>query len=269
MPGMNGALQGRTIVVVGGTSGIGLSAARACCAAGANVVAVGRDDAAAGDAATVLGPRVPVLTGDAVESETSIRAIAKSVAEFGRLDGLYHVAGGSGRKLGDGPLHELTDAGWQRTLDLNLTSLMCSNRAATQQFLKQKSGGSVLNMASVLAYSPSCAHFATHAYAAAKAAIVGLTKSCAAHYAKENIRFNALAPGLVETPMAQRAAADPAIQAFIATKQPLDGGRMAAPGDLDAAAVFFLSDGARFVTGQILAVDGGWSVSDGQLAAAE
>ncbi|HYG77939.1 MAG TPA: SDR family oxidoreductase, partial [Planctomycetota bacterium] len=113
-------------------------------------------------------------------------------------------------------------------------------------------------------YSPSPLHFATHAYAAAKAAIIGFTKSCAAYYAPKNIRFNVLAPGLVETPMSQRAAGDATIQKFIATKQPLDGGRIGKPDDLDAAAVYFLSDQSRFVTGQVLAVDGGWSVTEGQ-----
>ena len=105
-------------------------------------------------------------------------------------------------------MHELTDEGWDATLNLNLTSLFYSNRAAVRQFLAQGGGGSVLNMGSVLGYSPSPKFFATHAYAAAKAAIIGLTKTCAAHYAPHNIRFNVLAPALVETPMAQRAAND-------------------------------------------------------------
>ncbi len=91
------------------------------------------------------------------------------------------------------------------TLNENLTSLFYSNRAAAQQFLKQGNGGTVLNMGSVLGFSPSPKFFSTHAYATTKAAIVGLTKSAAAHYAPHNIRFNVLAPGLVATPMSQRA----------------------------------------------------------------
>jgi NAD(P)-dependent dehydrogenase (short-subunit alcohol dehydrogenase family) len=133
-----------------------------------------------------------------------------------------------------------------------------------QQFLKQGSGGTVLNMGSVLAFSPSPKFFSTHAYATAKAAIIGLTKSAAAHYAPQNIRFNVLAPALVATPMSQRAQGDEAILDFIKTKQPLDGGRIGQPGDLDSAAVFFMSDESQFVTGQVLAVDGGWCVSEGQ-----
>jgi NAD(P)-dependent dehydrogenase (short-subunit alcohol dehydrogenase family) len=166
--------------------------------------------------------------------------------------------------MGDGPLHEISEEGWEGTLRLNLTSLFLSNRAAVRQFLGQGTGGSILNMASVLGFSPSPRYFATHAYAAAKAAIVGLTRSTAAYYAPQGIRVNAVAPALVETPMARRAAEDATIREFIATKQPLDGGRIGQPEDLDAAVVYLLSDAARFVTGQVLAVDGGWSVTEGQ-----
>jgi len=186
--------------------------------------------------------------------------------EFGGFHGLYHVAGGSGRKMGDGPLHEITDEGWRATIDLNLTSLVYCNRAAARQFLAQGRGGSILNMSSVLGWSPSPRHFATHAYAAAKSAIVGFTKSIAAYYADKCIRCNVLAPGLIETPMSERAAQDDAIQRFIKTKQPLDGGRIGQSSDLDAAAVYFMSDASRFTTGQVLAVDGGWCVSEGQFA---
>src|SRR5437879_11000895 len=117
--------------------------------------------------------------------------------------------------MGDGPLHEMTDEGWRGTLDLNLTSLVFSNRAAARQFLAQRSSGSILNMGSVLGWSPSPRHFATHAYAAAKAAVVGFTKSIAAYYAEKKISCNVLATGLVETAMAQSAARCGVITRFI------------------------------------------------------
>ena len=207
-----------------------------------------------------------VLVGDAAQPQISDDAISAAIHEFGRFDGLYHVAGGSGRAAGDGPLHQISDEGWEFTQKLNLDSLFYSNRAAARQFLRQKTPGSVLNIGSVVGFSPSPGHFATHSYAAAKAAIIGLTKSAAAYYAPQGIRFNVIAPALVQTPMAQRAANDPAIMKFIKTKQPLDGGRIGQCSDLDAAVVFFLSDESKFVTGQVLAIDGGWSVSDGQIA---
>ncbi len=260
-------LRDKTIVIVGGTSGIGLSAAAACVDAGARVVAVGLDAATAADARARLGDRARVLIGDAADAATSERAIDEAVAAFGRLDALYHVAGGSGRRFGDGPLHELTEEAIDRTLALNLKSLILSNRAAVRRFLAQGGGGSVLNVGSVLATHPAPHFFSTHVYAAAKSAIVGFTQSCAAHYAGDNIRFNVIAPGLVDTPMARRATNDPAILAYAATRQPLDGGRIGQPGDLDGAVLFLLGDESRFVTGQVLAVDGGWSVSEGRLPA--
>jgi NAD(P)-dependent dehydrogenase (short-subunit alcohol dehydrogenase family) len=254
-----GPLAQKTIVIIGGTTGLGLSASQACLAAGGNVVAVGRELPAVD-----LGAGARALIADATDPQTAPNAISTALREFGgKLDGLYHVAGGSGRSAGDGPLHECSDEGWQHTLQLNLTSLFYSNRAAARQFLQQGTGGgAVLNMASVLAFSPSPQFFSTHAYAAAKAGIIGLTKAAAAHYAPQGIRFNAIAPALVETPMSVRACGDEAILRFIRCKQPLDGGRVGKPSDLDAAVVFFLSDQSKFVTGQVLAVDGGWSVTD-------
>ncbi len=259
-------LSDKVIVVIGGTSGLGLSAANAFVREGGRVVLVGRSTEKVTGVVRELGSDVAGLAADAMQPDTAPRAIAHAVEKFGGFHGLYHVAGGSGRKQGDGPLHEISDAGWQFTLTENLTSLFYSNRAAAQQFLKQGRGGSVLNMGSVLGWSPSPGHFATHAYATAKAGILGLTQSAAAHYAKDNVRFNVLAPALVATPMSKRAQGDPAILNFIRTKQPLDGGRIGQPEDLDAAAVFFMSDDSKFVTGQVLAVDGGWCVSEGQYA---
>lgn len=257
-------LDGKVIVIIGGTAGLGLAAARACVAAGGRVVVVGRDAGVAEGAGESLGEAAVAIAGDAMEPATAVRAIAAGVERFGGFDGLYHVAGGSGRRKGDGPLHAVSDEGWRYTLDLNLTSLFYSNRAAVREFLKRGRGGTILNMGSVLGESPSPRYFATHAYAASKAAVVGHTKSCAAYYAPQGIRFNLVLPALVETPMSERAQQDAGIMSFIKTKQPLDGGRIGRPEDLDAAVVYFLSDASRFATGQVLAVDGGWSVTEGQ-----
>jgi NAD(P)-dependent dehydrogenase (short-subunit alcohol dehydrogenase family) len=258
-------LRNKNIVIIGGTTGIGLSAAEAFIQNGANVIVVGRDRENGARAREKLGPGAMVFTGDAVEPHTAIQAIAACIHNFGSFNGLYHVAGGSGRKMGDGALHELTLEGWNKTLELNLTSLMLSNQAAIRQFLLQGGGGVILNIGSVLGYSPSPHYFSTHAYAAAKSAVTGFTRSIAAYYAKDNIRVNVIAPALVQTPMAQRAIGDQAIHSFIRTKQPLDGGRVGDPTDLNGLAVYFMSDLSKFTTGQIIAVDGGWTVSEGQL----
>ena len=119
-------------------------------------------------------------------------------------------------------------------------------------------------MGSVLGLSPSPEFFATHAYAATKSALVGFVRSCAGYYASSGIRFNVIAPALVQTPMSQRAAEDEQIMQFVKTKQPLDGGRIGQPQDLDGAVLWLLSDESKFVTGQTIVIDGGWSVSEGQ-----
>lgn len=257
-------LKDKNIVIIGGTTGIGLSAAKAFINQGAKVVAVGRSEESVIAAQHALGSKAIAVNGDAVNQHTAINAIEVCIEKFGSFEGLYHVAGGSGRKMGDGPLHELSLEGWNKTLELNLTSLMLSNQAAVKKFLELKKPGTILNMGSVLGYSPSPQYFSTHGYAAAKAAIIGFTKSVAAYYAKQSIRINVIAPALVETPMAQRAAHDDEILSFIKTKQPLDGGRIGQPQDLDGLAVYFMSDQSKFTTGQVVAVDGGWEVSEGQ-----
>ena len=120
--------------------------------------------------------------------------------------------------------------------------------------------GVVLNMASVLALAPSAQHFATHAYAASKGAILGLSKAMAAYYAPHKIRVNVIAPSLVRTPMSARAQQDPQILELMRRKQPLVEDLLPAE-DVARAALFLLSDEARVITGDVLQVDGGWGVS--------
>jgi NAD(P)-dependent dehydrogenase (short-subunit alcohol dehydrogenase family) len=159
-------------------------------------------------------------------------------------------------------LHSIPLEGWRQTLELNLTTAFLSNSAAIRWFLRERQPGCILNCGSVLADSPSPTLFGTAAYATAKSALEGMTRAAAAAYAPHGIRVNLLAPGLTATPMSQRAQSDPTIQEFIGRKQPLDGGRMGRPEDLDDAVVWLLSEGGRFVTGQVIAIDGGWSVSE-------
>jgi NAD(P)-dependent dehydrogenase (short-subunit alcohol dehydrogenase family) len=261
-----GRLADKVIVIMGGSSGLGLAGAQVCQREGARLVLVGRTpDTLDAALATLDGDRAVPICGDACYATTSEFAIGLAVEKWGRLDGLYHVAGGSGRALGDGPLHEMTEEGLEATLALNLTSVIYSNRAAVRQFLAQRTGGAILNMGSVLGSSPSPGFFASHAYAAAKSGIVGFSTSIASYYAPHQIRVNVITPALVATPMSERAQANEAIQNFITTKQPLDGGRMGRPEDADEAVVLLLSDAARFITGQVLAVDGGWTVTEGQM----
>jgi NAD(P)-dependent dehydrogenase (short-subunit alcohol dehydrogenase family) len=259
-------VAGLVVVVAGGTTGLGFAAAKQLVAQGAKVAVFSRSEANVVAALEQLGDSAIGRVGDAADTLTAERLVDAAVERWGRVDALYHVAGGSGRSRGDGPLHEVTEEGWDYTQDLNLKSVFLSNRAVLRQFMAQGTGGCIVNVSSVLGWSPSPAHFASHAYAATKAGIIGLSKAAASYYAAQNIRVNVIAPALVETPMSQRAAADDAIQSFVATKQPLAGGRMGLPSDVTGAALFLLSRHAAYITGQVLAVDGGWEMSEGQLS---
>jgi NAD(P)-dependent dehydrogenase (short-subunit alcohol dehydrogenase family) len=185
----------------------------------------------------------------------------------GRLDILFHVAGISGRKFGDGPLLDCTNSGWDTVMDVNARGAFLTNREAVRIMRSQildAAGlrGTVLNLGSVLDESPAPEHFGTIAYATSKGAIRAMTRSAAACYAPERIRFNLLAPALIDTPMAARAVTDPAIRSYLAAKQPIAGGPGTAE-DVAEAALYLCEPASRFVTGTVLTVDGGWCVSEG------
>jgi NAD(P)-dependent dehydrogenase (short-subunit alcohol dehydrogenase family) len=200
-----------------------------------------------------------------LQDEAQVSAAVERAARYlGRIDGLFNVAGGSGRRFGDGPLHTLTAEAWARTMDLNARSHVLVSSAVLRRMLEQAPDGdgqrgAVLNMGSVLARSPVPSLFGTHAYAAAKGTIATLTLATAAYYAPLGIRINAVAPALTVSRMSERAAADPATRTFAERKQPLARGFMPAE-DVAWAALFLLSREARAITGQVLVVDGGWSV---------
>ncbi|HLJ91688.1 MAG TPA: SDR family oxidoreductase [Gemmataceae bacterium] len=267
---MAGCLAEKRCLIVGGTSGLGLSAAAHFLEEEAKVVIAGRSPQKGAQAIAVLQGKgsVTFLACDAAEAAQVEHLFVKAVAFLGGLDVLYHVAGISGRSQGDGPLHECSEAGWHTTIDANLKSTFLTNRAAVRLFLDRRQPGAILNMASVLGFAPSPHYFDTYAYTATKGGIIAMSRLAAARYAVDGIRVNVLAPGLMDTPMAQRAVRDPAILDFLRTKQPLVGGP-GQPDDCSAAAVFLCSDAARLVTGIVLPVDAGWCISEGQYGRGE
>jgi NAD(P)-dependent dehydrogenase (short-subunit alcohol dehydrogenase family) len=260
-----GRLKDKRCLIVGGTTGLGRAAARRFLEEGARVAIAGRSVDNGADAVDDLSSvgRAAFFACDAADA-TQVRLLFEHAQEvFSGIDVLYHVAGISGRRYGDGPLHECTDEGWRATLDANLRSVFLTNRAAVQHWFARRQPGAILNMASVLAWSPAPRFFDTCAYAASKGGIIALSKEAAARYASDNIRINVIAPGLIDTPMAARACQDEEIRRYMRAKQPLAGGA-GRPEDCADAAVFLCSDEARFVTGTVLTVDGGWCVSEGQ-----
>jgi NAD(P)-dependent dehydrogenase (short-subunit alcohol dehydrogenase family) len=259
---------GRNVLITGST-GMAASAARAVAAEGAAVFLVSRTAAhleSLADEIAGVGGRCAWHAAD-LRSEPEVEAaFAVFDRTVGRLDAVYSVAGISGRRYGDGPIHEATLEGWETVLATNATSQFLVVRAAIRRMLAAErdetgSRGSVLLMSSALATHPVPGFFATHAYAASKGAIDALTRSLAAYYGPHGIRVNAVAPSLVATPMSRRAQDDPAIAAYLAEKQPLAGGPIDAAAVTEAA-LWLMAPGAGMVTGQVLAIDGGWGVSE-------
>jgi NAD(P)-dependent dehydrogenase (short-subunit alcohol dehydrogenase family) len=253
-----GRLAGKTCLIVGGTGGIGQASARRFREEGARVIVAGRP----GDDGADL--EVELI------QPTSVNALFEAVnALGGRLDILFHVAGASGRSRGDGPLDECSDEGWDWVIDVNARGTFLTNRAAVRRMLVQprdEAGlrGTILNMGTVLTQAPSPRYFGTIAYAASKGAVHTLTLAAAARYAADGIRFNLLAPGLIDTPMARRAVGEPEIRTYLETKQPLAGGP-GTPEDCAEAALYLCEPASHFVTGVVLEVDGGWRLAEGRI----
>jgi NAD(P)-dependent dehydrogenase (short-subunit alcohol dehydrogenase family) len=249
----------RQVFLITGSSGMARATAKLAAGQGHAIFIAGIDESECRKLASEL-PSAGYSAGDLCDEGAAEHAINSCTELFGTVDALFNVAGVSGRKFGDGPLHECSLAGWQDTLDANMRPTFLMSRGTVRYWLGAHRGGAILNMGSVLASHPEPAHFATHAYAASKGAVISMSRAMAAYYAHYGIRVNVIAPGLVKTPMTVRAQSDPEIQQFIEGKQPLAGGMLEAA-DIAHAALFLLSDESRHMTGQVVEVDGGWSVS--------
>jgi meso-butanediol dehydrogenase/(S,S)-butanediol dehydrogenase/diacetyl reductase len=215
-----------TVIVTGSAGGIGSATAAAFADAGWDVAGIEADE----DPAQFFGA-------------------------LDRLDALVCAHGISGRRLGDGPVDTCTEEAWAAVLDTNLSTVFRYCKEAVP-LLRSSGGGAIVTVSSVLGLVGGDQDFATHAYAASKAGLIGLTRAMAVTYAADGIRCNVVCPGLVATSMSRRAQEDPAIRARLGELQPLTGdfGR---PEDV-ARAAFYLAT-APFVTGAVLTVDGGWT----------
>ncbi len=250
------------IWLITGSTGIAAATAGLAVREGARVFIVSNDEASCRALAREI--ECDYHTADLTESADVAAAVQRCIAHYGRIDALFNVAGISGRKFGDGPVHECSERGWDVTMDTNAKSVFLMCREVVRVMLNQLPNedglrGAILNMTSVLAISPEPKFFATHAYAASKSAIIGLTRAMAAYYAPHKIRVNAIAPALTRTPMSERAQQDREILDFIRIKQPLSQDLIEAR-DVACAAVFLLSDESRYITGEVITVDAGWRV---------
>ena len=250
-------LAGKAALITG-ASGIAAATAKRFSEHGARVAVIDRS-AENLTALTDCLPNLLALNGDLTEGETCKTLVEEAVTGLETLDILVNVVGISGRTFGDGPVHEATDAGFDIVMTTNVktTFMMCRE---VLRYMLPRGSGSIVNTSSVLAYAPDGEHFGTHAYAASKGALLALTKSMASSYAARGVRVNALAPGLIATPMSLRAQADTEILEYMKRRQPLTGA-LGTPDDVAGAALFLASDLSSFVTGEVIEVAGGWSVA--------
>jgi meso-butanediol dehydrogenase/(S,S)-butanediol dehydrogenase/diacetyl reductase len=250
---VSGGLAGKVILVTGAAGGIGAEAVRRLAAEGVAVAGLDCDGGGLRALASSLALALPAPAQEPAAVEEAFRELQD---RLGRLDGLLHAVGASGRSRGDGPVDTCPPAAWDWVQETNLRSAYLCTRAAIP-LLRAAGGGSIVLVASVLGLAGHPL-FATHAYAAAKGGLLALARAMAVTYAPERIRVNALCPGLIRTPMSARAQGDAAVLAELPRMQPLTG-TLGEPRDVAAAALFLLSDESRFITGTVLPVDGGWA----------
>jgi NAD(P)-dependent dehydrogenase (short-subunit alcohol dehydrogenase family) len=249
--------RGRTALVTGGSSGIGLGAARRLAAEGANVYLVGRDPwkvAAAIEATrkeALPGAQVDGAVADVTDPPAMDAAVAAAARLGARLDVLVAAAGidGEGKDALD-----LDPASFAHVLDVNVRGLFLASQSAARAMTEDGAGGSVVLIASVNAVATE-RRFAD--YNASKGAAVLLARSLAIDLADRGVRVNAVCPGYVRTPMTEPYLADPATLADIVSHIPL--GRVADPDEIAATICFLASDEASYITGSAVIIDGGRS----------
>ncbi len=249
------SLAGRVALIPGGSGGIGAALAESFAVAGARVAVAGRTQAAL-DAAVAriaaAGSEGLAIVADATSEADCERMVAATIERFGRIDIIVNaVGGGAGNVLH--PAQDYPRADWDWIMELNVRSTLVATQAAVRAMIRAGEGGSVLNISSVRANLGINAGYS--AYVAAKGAISSLTRQWATEWARHGIRVNAIMPTFVDTPQVASLLADPGFKAGIVNRIPL--GRVGETRDIAGPAIFLCSDAASFVTGHVLAIDGG------------
>jgi NAD(P)-dependent dehydrogenase (short-subunit alcohol dehydrogenase family) len=246
-------LEGKVGLVTGGTSGIGRETAILFARAGAKVVVAGRREAEGQETVELIraagGDGLFVKTD--VSKATEVEAlIQKTVEKFGRLDVAFNNSGIEGVMS---PIIRQSEDDWDRTIAINLKGVWLCLKYEIRQMLKQGGTSAIVNMASTLGLIGSVG---AAAYSASKHGVIGLTQTAALENAKSGIRINAVCPGFIETPMADRIFRAPGVQKYIVSCHPI--GRLGKPMEIAEAVVWMCSDRASFMTGQSLVLDGGF-----------
>src|SRR5262245_50191000 len=250
---MSGRLDGKVAVITGGGSGIGRATALTFLGEGATVVIGDLNEASLGETAALArgqgaGDRLASLRGD-VSAERDVAAlVGLAVERFGGLDCMFNNAGVGGAF---GPIGETLVEEWDYTFAVLVRGVFLGIKHASNRMATQSRGGSIINTASVAGLSGGAG---PHAYSAAKAAVANLTRAVSTELAAQRIRVNAIAPGMIKTPLAV-GRNEAGWDRLVAEKQPWPDPGM--PEHIADVAVFLASEDSRFVTGQVVAVDGG------------
>jgi NAD(P)-dependent dehydrogenase (short-subunit alcohol dehydrogenase family) len=241
----------QVVLVTGGLSGIGRAAAVAFAKKGAKVAVGGRRDDAGKELVAELrsfGSEAEFILGD-VRTEDDVRALVdETVARFGRIDVAVNAAGSEGQP---GPITDQTAESYAATFDTNVLGVILSMKHEVR-VMQEQGGGSIINISSTYGHKGTAA---APLYAGSKHAVEGITKSVALETAKSGIRVNAVAPGPTDTGLLTRFTGTPGNKAALTATVPMD--RLGRAEEVADAIVFIASDEASFITGHILAVDGG------------
>jgi gluconate 5-dehydrogenase len=249
------SLAGRVAIVTGGGGGIGSALAEALAGAGARVAVVGRTREtleAAVRRVEGVGAEALAIVADVTEEDSAESAVTRAAERFGGVDILVNaVGGGAGKALH--PAEDYPRKDWDWIMELNVRSTIVPTQPVVRRMIERGRGGAILNISSVRANLGINAGYS--AYVAAKGTISALTRQWATEWARHGIRVNAIMPTFVDTPQVAALLGDPAFKAGIVSRIPL--GRVGETRDLAGPAIFLCSDAASFVTGQVLAIDGG------------
>lgn len=247
------------VVLITGSSGIAAASARLATASGDAVFLIGNDSQQCESLSSELRGSA-FFVADVADENAVKNAVSSCMSRMGAVDAAFNVAGLSARSLGDGPLHECSTAAWRKLMDVHAAGTFHVCREVIRYWMSAKRPGTILNTSSVLAHFPERERFATVAYAASKGAVESMTLSAAAYYAPYQIRLNVLAPGLVRTPMSERAQSDPGILDFLKHKQPLKRSLIEAE-EIARVAHFLLSQDSNPMTGEVIRADAGWAIT--------
>jgi len=248
-------LKDKKAFVTGAASGIGREISRLFAAEGARVMAGDVNEAGLKETCAD-GRRITPIVTDVGDSQSVKDAFESAVTELGGLDVLVCAAGVVGSKYGDGPAGECAEQAWDHVMNVNLKGVWRCCRYGIPAML-EAGGGSIITVSSVTAMCPPTEFFRSHAYITSKGGVITLTKCIAAYYGRRQIRANAIAPGMIDTPMSKRMQNIPEIMTYLEDRQPL--ATLGAPTDIATAALFLAGDESRFISGTVLPVDGGWS----------